>query len=559
MSEISLKLISDFNAEPLARYLRNAQNSQNLSIDVAPYGQVYQSLNDGNVSLWGGIIWTLPERVIPSFAQVLNFEEVELAQCLAEVDLFADAILHFSTAHKHNFVASWVLPPDHRGYGMLDWRPGVGASNLLARMNLRLAERLADASNIYLLDAERWLLAVPRAQSPKMWYAAKVPYVNQVFERAAAELSAAIQAVSGRSKKLVILDLDNTLWGGVIGETGWEGIRLGGHDHIGEAFCDFQRALKALSNRGIQLAIVSKNDEPVALEAIDRHGEMILRRNQFAGWRINWNDKAENIAALVEELNLGFESAIFIDDNPAERERVRGALPEVMVPEWPADPSAYASSLRALDCFDVAALSKEDRNRTAMYVAERERRDTRRTVASPDEWLHQLSTCMRVSRIDKSNIARVAQLFNKTNQLNLSTRRLSEIEILDWAGKPQHSLLALSASDRFGDMGLVGVIGVAVVGTKGHLVDFILSCRVMGRKIENAMIHLAVGESLRLGANEIEAKYLQTARNRPTLDVLRGAGLMETADNIFRSECKTCSVKPDAVKIEFDQLNGTPW
>lgn len=558
MSAITLKLISDFNAEPLARYLRNDQATSSLSIEVAPYGQVYQTLNAFTAPSWGSMIWTLPERIIPSFAQALNFEEIGLTQCMAEVDIFADAVLHFSAAHQHSFVASWVLPPGHRGYGMLDWRPGVGAANLLAHMNLRLAERVAGARNIYLLDAERWLHAASRAQSPKMWYAAKVPYVNQVFERAAADLSAAIQAVLGRSKKLVILDLDNTLWGGVIGETGWEGIRLGGHDHIGEAFCDFQRALKALSNRGIQLAIVSKNDEVVALEAIDRHGEMILRRDLFAGWRINWNDKAENIAALVEELNLGLESVIFIDDNPAERERVRGALPEVMVPEWPADPAAYASALRALDCFDVTALSKEDRSRTAMYAAERERRETRKTVVSPNEWLHQLATRLCVSRIDKSNIARVAQLFNKTNQLNLSTRRLSETEILDWAGQPQHSLLALSASDRFGDMGLVGVIGVAVTGTQGHLVDFILSCRVMGRKIEDAMIHLAIDELQRMGASEVEAKYLPTARNRPTLDVLRGIGLMETAENVFRVECQSNLAKPDVVGIDFDQITGKP-
>lgn len=559
MSVITFKLISDFNAEPLARHLGNLQSAARLTVSVAPYGQVYQSLHaaaDG-VPVWGGIVWTLPERVIPAFSQALDFEEVDSAQCLAEVDLFADAVLHFSAAQRHNFVASWVLPPGHRGYGMLDWRPGTGIANLLARMNLRLAERLAEANNIYLLDAERWLQAAPRATSPKMWYAAKVPYVNQVFERAAADIAAAIRALSGRARKLIVLDLDHTLWGGVIGETGWEGIRLGGHDHVGEAFCDFQRALKALSNRGIQLAIVSKNDESVALEAIDRHAAMILRRDQFAGWRVNWDDKAANIATLVEELNLGLDAVVFIDDNPAERERVRGALPEVLVPEWPSDPSAYVSALHALDCFDVAALSQEDRGRTAMYVAERERRATRQNVASPNEWLHQLATRLRVSRIQPANIARVAQLFNKTNQLNLSTRRLGEKEILEWAARPRHSLLALSASDRFGDMGLVGVVGVAVEGSDGQLVDFILSCRVMGRKVEETMLHLALAEAQRLGARNLRATYLPTVRNRPTLDVFRGHGLTETAEHVFLFDIQAGFAKPDAVMLEFDQAVAT--
>lgn len=557
MNSISIILISDFNAEPLARYLQNAQTKLNLAIQVAPYGQVYQTLQaDDTADLWGAIIWTLPERIIPSFAQALHFEEVELTRCLEEVDFFADAVVKYSRTCQYCFVMSWVRPPDHRGYDMLDWRPGIGTAHLVAHMNLRLAERLAEFHNIYLLDTERWLHAAPHAQSSKIWYMAKVPYVNQVFERAAADCMAALHAIFGRSKKLIVLDLDNTLWGNVVGETGWEGIRLGGHDHIGEAFCDFQRALKALSNRGIQLAIVSKNDEKVALEAIDRHEAMILRLDHFAGWRINWDDKAANIAALVEELNLGLEAVLFIDDNPAERARVRGALPEVMVPEWPIDPTQYVSALHLLDCFNVAALSKEDRNRTGMYVAERERRLTKKVIESPEEWLHQLATCLRVSRINKSNSARVAQLFNKTNQLNLSTRRLTETEILAWAEDPQHSLLALSVSDRFGDMGLVGVIGVEVTGTKALLVDFILSCRVMGRKIEDAMIYLAVAESLRLGASEFEARYLQTARNRPTLDVLRGVKLLETEDYLFRFEGPLGFAKPDAVKIEFDQMTA---
>ncbi len=551
MSAIALKLISDFNAEPLARYLGNAQTASGIAVEVAPYGLVYQSLNAVSDHGWGSVVWTLPERVIPSFAQALNFEEVDPTQCLKEVDIFADALLKYSSACKHNFVMNWALSPEHRGYGMLDWRPGLGIANLLAHMNLHLAERLSEAGNIYLLDAERWLHAAPRAFSPKMWFAAKVPYVNQVFERAAADVVAAIHAISGRSRRLIVLDLDNTLWGGVIGETGWEGIRLGGHDHVGEAFCDFQRALKALSNRGIQLAIVSKNDEPVALEAIDCHSAMILQRDHFAGWRINWHDKAANITALAEELNLGLESVVFIDDNPAERERVRGALPEVLVPEWPVDPTAYVGALRALDCFDTAALSKEDRSRTAMYVAERERRETKKALASPDEWLRQLATCLRVSRIDTSNIVRVAQLFNKTNQLNLSTRRLSEREILDWAALPRHSLLALSASDRFGDMGLIGVVGVETDEAQGKLTDFILSCRVMGRKVEDAMIHLAVSELLRLGARQMYAKYLPTARNRPTLDVLRGVGLIEMADNVFTFDCSNGFAEPETVTIDF--------
>jgi FkbH-like protein len=553
MGDRVLRLIADFNVDPLAGYL-SSNPSTDMSIEVAPFGQVYQLLiNEVNKSVWGSLIWTLPETSIPTFNQALNFLEINVDQCLGEVDALAQAILKYSLGKQYTFVSNWVLPPGHRGYGPLEWRPELGLSHLLARMNLRLSEQLSTAESVYVLDVNRWLQGIPRAASPKMWYAAKVPFTSKVFEATALDLFSAIQASFGKSRRLLILDLDNTLWGGVVGETGWEGIRLGGHDHVGEAFRDFQRELKALSSRGIQLAIVSKNDEQVALDAIDKHPEMILRRDNFAAWRINWNDKAKNIISLVEELNLSINSVVFIDDNPAERERARGAFPDVLVPEWPSDAAMYVSSLRALDCFDSLTISKEDRGRTAMYKAERARRDNKAIVTSLDDWLFSLETKLNVSRVSKLNIARVAQLFNKTNQLNLSTRRLSAEEILKWVKADNHSMLAISVSDRFGDMGLVGIIGVEADNSKGKLVDFILSCRVMGRKVEETMIHLAMDALKNMGSGSMIAHYLPTHRNRPSLDVFRLSGLKETTENIFEGDCIKGFPKPESTTIELTE------
>ena len=551
MTSKRFSLISDFNVEPLSRLLSNSP-LEGFKVEVASFGQVYQELAKASADDdWGSLIWTLPEKTIPTFAKAMDFGVFDVDSCLDEVNMFAAAVLTYARHQQHIFVSSWALPPDYRGWGPLDWRPGLGLCNLLAQMNIRLAERLQEASNIYMLDAGRWLGSSTGSMAPKMWYAAKVPYTNIVFEHASSDIVAAIRAAEGRSRRLIVVDLDNTMWGGVVGETGWEGIRLGGHDHVGEAFRDFQRALKALSQRGIQLAISSKNDEHVAMEAIDLHPEMMLTRNDFAGWRINWDDKATNINALVQELNLGLDSVVFIDDNPAERDRVREALPNVMVPDWPVDPTRYVSSLRALKCFDMVTISQEDRGRTAMYAAERERRNIRSTVASSDDWLRRLETCLNVSRISASNIARVVQLFNKTNQLNLSTRRLDESAILNWSDAPGHSMLVISASDRFGDMGLVGIIGVETTTTSAQLVDFILSCRVMGRKVEETMLHLAASEAQRLGAREVVARYIPTKRNRPTLDVLRSSGLIEISEYVFRSENVDQLSKPDAGKVEL--------
>ena len=318
-----LYLVADFNADTFARYLANTA-MPDADVKVAPFGQVYQALaGPGPGTDWPALVWTQPETVSDTFRRAAAFEVVDPAQALDEVEAFAGTVKRFARHARYVFVPTWTQPCWERGYGMLDWRPHVGVTHLLARMNLALADALAAEPTIFVLDAARWLAAAgPRAVSRKPWYATKTPFGPAVFETAAADLAAALDGLDGRARRLIILDLDGILWGGIVGEVGWEGITLGGHDHAGEAFVDFQRALKALTRRGIQLAIASKNDEAVALDVIDRHPEMQLRREDFVAWRINWADKGHNVAALLRDVNLGPESAVFIDDNPVERARI---------------------------------------------------------------------------------------------------------------------------------------------------------------------------------------------------------------------------------------------
>ncbi|MFA6316397.1 MAG: HAD-IIIC family phosphatase [Elusimicrobiota bacterium] len=557
-----LTLVSDFNIELLGRYLANAPSPVKFSVSVTAFNQVPQALAaplDSGTEEQASFVWTRAESVIPSFAEALAFKPADAAACLAETDAFAEALLGFAKAQRCCLVASWVLPPGERGYGPLDWRLGLGLAGLVAQMNLRLAERLARAGNILILDASRWMAAGARADAPKMWFTTKVPYSHAVLQGAASDVTAALAADAGLSRRIIILDLDNTLWGGVVGETGWEGLRLGGHDHIGEAHEAFQLALKALSRRGVQLALASKNEESTALEALDRHPAMALRRGDFAGWRINWGDKAANIAALLDDLRLGQDAAVFIDDEPAERDRVRTALPGILVPEWPSDPAEFIPALRALRCFDAASLSPEDRERTGFYAAERSRRESQTSAVSSEDWLLRLGSQVRVEPVAGANIKRVAQLFNKTNQLNLSTRRLSESQILDWASSPERTLLALSVSDRFGDMGLTGVIGLERSGKDMLVTDFILSCRIMGRRVEQAMLHLAVEHCQRRGAERLLARYLPTPRNAPTLRVLRESGLSESAGGIFSWDCGRPFPKPEGLTLSLAQgVDGAP-
>ena len=258
-----------------------------------------------------------------------------------------------------------------------------------------------------------------------------------------------------------------------------------------------------------------------------------MRKDDFAGWRINWNDKAANIAELAKELNLGLDAVVFIDDNPVERARVREALPDVLVPEWPADKRLYPHALRSLDCFDKPAISEEDRQRPQMYVSERQRTELKSSASSVEEWLRTLDLKVKVEPLNAANIGRLTQLFNKTNQMNLSTRRLTEQELLAWSGADNRRVWGFHVADRFGDSGLTGILGVEAQDGQAKIVDFILSCRVMGRKIEETMLHVAVDWSRSARLKDVRAVYSPTAKNKPTLGFLEKSGLQRAGENQF--------------------------
>lgn len=527
-------IASDFTIGELERRLNEDSELPIVEFESAPFGQVVPTLMSpapaGRDVL---IVWTRPEAVVPAFARLFAYDPVEESEILGQVDEFCELVLRSAAAYKTVFVPIWVIPPQHRAYGMIDGRKG-GVSRTLAAMNLRLMEKLDAAPGVFVLNAQRWVETAGRnAQQPKLWYLGKVPFHADVFSEAARDIKAALSGLAGGARKLLVLDLDDTVWGGIVGDAGWENLRLGGHDSVGEAFVDFQRAAKSLKRRGIVLAIASKNDESVALEAIAKHPEMVLRLDDFVAWRINWQDKARNIAEIAAELNLGLQSVVFLDDNPVERARVREALPEVFVPDWPEDKLLYASALRGLRCFDAPAVSREDLERTEQYFAERQRESLRVEVGSIDDWLKGLNIEVRVARVGATNIARTTQLLNKTNQLNLSTKRYTEGELAAWVAAANHDLWTVNVSDRFGDAGLTGVVSVEYEPDVAVISDFVLSCRVMGRKVEETLLHLAISAARRRGMPRLRARYLATKKNKPCLEFLQRSGLSAEGDDFF--------------------------
>jgi len=550
-----IRLVGDFNIEPLARLLRASESAHGYAVHNADFGQVIQSLRAPHQPYETTdvvFVWARPESVVSGFARALAYERVDEASILAEVDQFADALLDTASRCAMLLLPDWVLPHGYRGLGPLDGRRGVGASGHLVQMNAHLAQRIESASNIFTLNTAAWFSKIgASASTPKMWYAAKVPFAHTVFAEAAADVRSAIDGMKGKARRVIVVDLDDTMWGGVVGETGWQGLHLGGHHHLGEAFVEFQRALKAMSRRGVQLAICSKNDESVAMEAITQHPEMVLRRDDFSAWRISWNDKATGIREIAEELNLGLASFVFIDDNASERGRVRELLPEVLVPEWPSDPTRYVQAFHELRCFDVVAISAEDEARTKMYADERVRREAAKSAGGPDAWLDSLGVQVDAKLLSAEDLPRATQLLNKTNQLNLATRRLSETELTEWASATGREVWTFRVEDRFGQSGLTGLLSVELAGETLHIVDYLLSCRVMGRKVEETMMHLAWSRANAMGARDVHARLIETERNAPCVALWRASGFAEQEPLHFTWSVASEYVKPSSVLLQY--------
>jgi FkbH-like protein len=514
-------VLSDFNAAPLFSFLRGDAGWPAVEAIETEFGAVERLLLDAEADAWHekpdfAVVWTQPHRTIDAFRRLVAGEPVTAAEAVAEVDRFADLVLGLEGRTRFVLVPLWFLPPDRRVLSVAGLASPDGEARVLAAMNFRLAERLESAAGFVALDAPAWAATVGRdAFRSNLWYLGKIPYSNDLFRVAAGGVKSALRGLAGHSRKLVVLDLDDTLWGGIVGDDGKEGLRLGGHDPVGEAYADFQAALKALTRRGILLGIVSKNEEETALDAIRTHPEMALSLDDFAAWRINWNDKARNVADVVAEVNVGLDAAVFLDDNPVERARVREALPDVLVPEWPDDPAEYVRALLALDCFDPPSLSQEDRARAAMMAAGRKRDAARATFENLDEWLRSLGTVVTCEVLHDANLPRAAQLMNKTNQMNMTTRRMTEDELRAWAEADGNAVWTFRVRDKMGDLGLTGIASLAVDGDRATVADFILSCRVMGRKVEETMVATVVEAARAAGVAEVLAQPIPTKKNAP--------------------------------------------
>ncbi|MBV9757364.1 MAG: HAD-IIIC family phosphatase [Alphaproteobacteria bacterium] len=336
----------------------------------------------------------------------------------------------------------------------------------------------------------------------------------------------------GCTYKCLALDLDNTLWGGVVGDDGMDRLVLGQGSGLGEAFAAFQRYVRELSRRGVIVAICSKNDEVNAREAFERHPEMVLRPQDVAFFVANWNDKATNVQAIADSLRIGVDSVVFVDDNPFERNLVREKLPRAAVPEISDDPTGYPQVLADAGYFESVCVTDDDRARSAQYQANRQRQVIQSDSGDISSFLEGLSMRLLWRRFDSAGLARIVQLINKTNQFNLTTRRYSEAEVLAVMRDEGAIGLQLRLLDRFGDNGMIAVVIGRLDDGALRIDSWLMSCRVLGRQVEQATLNVIARQAARLGAKRLLGEYLPTAKNGMVREHYRRLGFTMVASDV---------------------------
>lgn len=406
------------------------------------------------------------------------------------------------------------------------------------KLNYLLMQGCQEIKNVYLIDLDALQAQMGRERffDSRLYYMAKMPISMYALPQVAKSVVDMIQAIRGVVKKCVVLDLDNTLWGGVIGDDGLSGIQIG-ELGTGHAFSDFQQWLKQLKNRGILLAVCSKNNEDTAKEPFEKHPEMVLRLDDFSMFVANWQDKAGNIRRIQQTLNIGMDSMVFLDDNPFERNLVRGLIPEITVPELPEDPALYVSYLRELDLFETASYSVEDASRTDQYRLQAERTVFEASFQSYEEYLAGLDMRAKAAPFDAFHYPRIAQLTQRSNQFNLRTVRYTEQEIEALAQDDDHVGLYFTLKDRFGDYGLISVV---ILDKEPEDVLFIsqwlMSCRVLKRGMEefilDKIMHLAADRGIR----KVVGEYLPTPKNAMVKDLYEKLGFVRVDEHRFEAD-----------------------
>ena len=534
LSNFTLGLVSNAASDFIVPALEGTglRHGFALKVEAAPFGVTLQAA----LSREFGVLATDPDAILLALDYRAYFADYALRDTGADVtvddalDKLRGLVRAFQASSRAAILVQSIVAPPERLFGSFDRRqPGTPAW-LAARFNDRLVAEILE-TGVILVDVE----ALAAQVGLGLWYdhtqymTARLPFADECVPLYAEHVLRVVGAMRGRSRKVLVVDLDNTLWGGVVGEDGIDGIQLGQGDPRGEAFLCVQRAALALKQRGVLLAVCSKNDEPVARKAIREHPEMLLHENDFSAFQINWEDKATNLKILAERLSLGLASFVFLDDNPFERAQVRQFVPQVMVLELPSDPASYASVLMNAGLFEAVTFSQEDHTRVEQYAANTRRDTLRAQSCDLGAFLRSLQMEAIFTTGGEVGWSRFAQLINKSNQFNLTTRRYNEAEIAALVADPVTLTLQVRLVDQFGDNGMISAVIAVPEGDDWVLDTWVMSCRVLGREVEYAVLNHVAAEARARGIRRLIGVYRPTERNGMARDHYAKLGFVRVA------------------------------
>jgi FkbH-like protein len=546
---IRIAILSDFASQLLVQALEGYGIEFGIKYEVfeADYNQIDRQALDPESELYSFqpsyvIILKSSERLIQDFYKTApeersgffrrKSEQMELLyqtlssriNCKILVNTYAEINDHvfgnFATKITHSFVYQ------------------------VKALNLALMDLSKRLKGLFLADFNSTInqAGLRNSFDPKMFITADMVFNLDILPSLVRDLHDIIQAIEGRFKKCLILDLDNTIWGGVIGDDGMEGIQIG-ELGLGKAFTGLQSWVKELKNRGILLAVCSKNTEQVAKEPFESHPDMILRLSDIAVFVANWENKVDNIRNIQQILNISFDSMVFLDDNPFEREMVKQAIPGITVPDLPEDPAEYLSFLRESSLFEIASHTEEDSERTAQYQIEAKRAVLQKSFSNEEEFLESLQMKSEVKPFDRFTIPRIAQLSQRSNQFNLRTVRYTQEEIEKIAFSENYFTIAFSLQDNLGDHGLISAIILEKRGQELFINTWIMSCRVLKRGMEHFVLNSIVALARNDGFTKLIGEYIPTPKNGMVKNHYAGLGfqregevfLLEIADYIQKN------------------------
>ena len=538
-ADTRIAYLSNFTLDLLPRAVAKQAEAEGFRVGayVGKFDQYMQEVLDGG----SGLHRFGPDLVLLALSLRRRLEAFAMLPAAARHELRDEVLAHVeswialalkrlpATLLIANFPSpSWPLA------GVADVKSGYGEAEFFLELNLGLLRLCKGNPRVRLFDVDRLAARFGKEKliDRKMLYLAKMEWSPAFLSTVAGELVRQIRAVRGLAKKCLVLDLDNTLWGGVVGEEGAAGVKIGPGDPTSEAFLDFHHRLKALQSQGVLLAVCSKNNPADVVEVFETRPEIPLKLADFAAKEICWDPKHEGLKKIAAALNIGTDALVFLDDNPAEVSLIQQMLPEVKAVLLPPDPAEYAAVLERLADFERQAVLEEDLQKTEQYRQNAQRQELQAAAGDLSAYLASLETELGIRRAHPDDLPRVHQLFTKTNQFNVTTKRYTPADVERFAASPDHELWIAKARDRFGDLGTIAVILLEKQEEILAIDSFLMSCRAMGRGLETALMNHVKQRLLAQGAGELRATYVPTPKNKPVETFFddQGFRLLEAGD-----------------------------